>query len=601
LTVVARLNPGGPIGSVTGELRAIAQRLDAEFPVRSIPVGDRPTTTLPRDWMARRLTDTPDSDARMAALILGLVALVLVVACTNLANLVMARGAARQQEIAVRRALGAQRWRLVRELLVEGGIIAVAGGLLSLLVVRALLNLATFDLPLPGRMLTIEPELNPSALAVASITALLSLIVFSLEPAWQLTRATVLPDLAGGDHAVGAVRSTRQRVFIRWQIAASVTFFLIAAVLARAVVTLARNDSGVDLDRLAIATAYLPRQSWDEARARAAMQAIADAVRQEPSIERAAISSGMPFGMNSSSWATATTPDKPFTNSSHFESTLVLASTPEFFRTLGIPILRGRAFDERDDAAAPRVMVISEGTARTFFGTTDAIGRQLMTKMWGREPIETYTVIGVARDTDAGRFGSRGGETTFVPQAQHYEPLFAIAARSAGDVNAAAKLIQKAARRAAPDVAIGTAGPASIVLAGQYFAARVAAALATALGLLTLVVSMIGLYGVQGHLVARRRREIGVRMAIGATREQIGRMVVKDGVRPVVEGIVLGTVLAIVARLLLRTFINANILVVDPLAFVLVPLPLISAAFVACYLPARRASRVDPNEALRDL
>ena len=601
LTVVGHLLPGRSPATANGELASTAARLDADFPQWTPRFEDRAPVRNPRVWSTRPATQVNESESRMAGLIVALVALVLIVACTNLANLMMARGAARQREIAVRRALGAGRWRLVRELVVESAVIGVLGGGFSLVVIRVLLAFATIDLPLPGRMFSIEPELNLAALTVAGTALLLSLVVFGLEPALQLTRGRVTPDLAGGDGAIGVVRSGRQRAFIRWQAATSVTFFLISAVLARLVIVEAGHDSGVDVDRLAVATAYLPPQNWDQTRALRSMTAAAALLRAEPGIESVALATGAPFGLNSTTWAQTTTPDKPFTAAGRFEMADFLASTPSIFRTLGVAIVRGRAFDERDDLAAPRVMVVSEKSARTFFGTTDVVGRQLVTRAWDRPPIETWTVVGVARETDSGSLLSRGNDTLYVPLAQHYEPLLVVFARTKADPGNAARLIQKSMRRADPDVALGASGPASIVLAGQFFAAKIAASLAAALGALTLLLAMVGLYGVQSHLVARRTRELGVRMAIGASRIDIERMVVREGVTPVVQGIVLGMLLATLVRVALRAFVSGQIHALDPAAFALVPIPLLVAALVACYVPARRAARVDPNEALRHL
>jgi len=212
-----------------------------------------------------------------------------------------------------------------------------------------------------------------------------------------------------------------------------------------------------------------------------------------------------------------------------------------------------------------------------------------------------YTVVGVARDTDTGEAASRRDTVIYMPLAQHFERNIAIFARTTGDASDAARAIQLAVRRAEPDLGIGTAGPASVIMAGEFLAARIAASFASGLGLLTLLMSMIGLYGIQSHIVARRSREIGLRMAIGASAAQVRRMVLGEGYRPVLQGIGLGLFLGVFIRLLLRATVNRNIDPFDPLAFAIVPIPLIAAAFVACYLPARRASCVDPNEALRHL
>lgn len=601
LIVVGRLAPGRTQASAAAELATVATRLDAEFPLRTTRFGDRPIAALPRAWSARVIEQTSGTDLRIATLILALVGLVLVVACTNLANLMLARGAARQREFAVRRALGADRWRLVRELSVESAVLGGLGGVFALIVTRVLLVLSTVDVPLPGGTFSLEPQMNMPALLVASAALLVSVLVFGLEPALQLTRAGVTADLSGGDASVGVPRSRRQQSFIRWQVAISATFFLIAAILAKVVATEARHDSGVDVDRLALATAYFPPQSWGPARAIRALSAAADLLRQEKGIESVALSTGVSFGLTPSFWATATTPDKPFMPSGRYESPTMLAATPDVFRTLGVTIVRGRSFDDRDEARAPRVMVVSEKTARTFFGTSDAIERQLLIKPGGRPPAETFTIVGIASDTDTGRLMSRSDGTIYVPLSQHYERFLVILARTTGDPARAARQIQKAVHRADPDVGLGAAGPASIMMAGPYFAARIAASFATALGALTLLLSMVGLYGVQSHIVARRTRELGVRMAIGASARQIRRMVLREGYRPVIEGLVLGLVFGAIARTALRAFVSATIQPIDPVAFALVPIPLVIAAFLACYVPARRASRVDPNVALRHL
>jgi putative ABC transport system permease protein len=601
LAVFGRLASGRAPAVANGEIGAIGRRLDVEFPFRKSISGDAPSAPLPRSWGVSGATEVNETETRAAALILALVALVLIVACTNLASLMLARGAARERDIAVRRALGAPRLRLVRELVFEGAIIAALGGSVSLLVVRALLAVATIEIPMPGRAFVLQPELNLPALVATSVALLISLLVFGLEPALQLTRAAVTPSLLGGDGSVGVVRSGRQRALIRWQVATSATFFLVAAVLAKVVAREALHNPGIDVDRLAVATMHLPQQVWDETRARRETAALAGLLRREQGIESVALATGVPFGLSMTSWAEATTPDKPFVPRVRYELTDMIAATPEVFGTLGIPIVRGRAFDDRDDRTAPHVMIVSEKTSRTFFGTTDAIGRQLMVQPWGRPPADTFTIVGIARDTDSGFLMSRANDTTYVPLSQHYEPFVVVMARTSGDPQKAARLIQRSARQVDPDLLINSAGPASVLLAGPYFAARIATSLAAALGMLTLLLAMVGLYGVQGHLVTRRTREIGVRMAVGATRDQIQHMVLAEGFRPVMEGLVLGLVLSILARLTLRALLSASIQAIDPIGFSLVPIPLFIAASVACCVPARRAARVDPNVALRHL
>jgi predicted permease len=602
LSVLGRLKPGRTAQNAAAELAAIGNRLDAALPLHNV-LHDGRRPVIPRRWSGALVNDR-NLDAppvRVDVLILGLVALVLVVACTNLANLMLARGTMRQHEIAVRRALGATRWRLVRELCIEGVIIATLGGVAALLVTRVLLVVMTVELPIPRGTFSLESRLNLPALIVASGTLLLSLLVFGLEPAIQLTRRSVAVDLAGGSGTAGTPRSRRQRTLIRWQVAISTCFFLVAAVLGRILVAEVRSDPGIALNNLALATVHFTFQGWDEARARRALDVAVDAARDEPGIESVSVSSGMPFGLSMTPYADLSTPDKPIVRPGRYEGGHVLASTPEIFRTLGVQIVRGRPFDLRDDAGARPVVVVSEHGARMLFGSVDAIGREVLVQVWGRPPAKTFTVVGVARDTDTDRRMSRSGATLYVPLAQHYEPNLALVARTSGDPAAAARMLQMAVRKADPDLGTGTAGPATMLLAGQFVAARVGGMLAGTLGLLTLVLAMVGLYGVQTHIVMRRTREVGVRMALGATDNQIERMVLLEGFRPVLSGLVLGLTFGVIARLGLRALIAAAIEIFDPIAFSVIPIVLFAAAFLACYLPARRAARVDPNVALRHL
>lgn len=602
LSVIGRLAGQRSAAAASTEIATIAARLDLAYPVHSVrtAAGARPVT--PRQWTVLPVNEqrTVGSEWRFTALLLGLIALVLVVACTNLANLMLARGATRQQEFAVRRALGASRWRLIRELSIESAIIAALGGIFTVVVTRGLLVMATVEVPTATGAFAVEPHVNLSVLLVASAALLLSMMIFGLEPALQLTRANVSADLTSGSGTVGVPRSGRQRAFIRWQVAISACFFLVAAVLAKVLVAEARHDPGVDVDRLSIATVHFTPLGWDESRARRTLEAAVDLLRQDRTIESVSVSSGTPFGMIMTPHARITTPDKPFTANVRDETAYLISATPDIFRTLGVPIIRGRGLDWRDDATAPRVMVVSEWTARRVFGTADAVGRQMLVQSWGRPPTETYTIVGIARDTDSQSLMSRNTGTTYVPLAQHYEPNLAVVARTPGDPAATTRLLQTALRRVDPDLATGMAGAASIVLAGPFVAARIAASLATALGLLTLILAMVGLYGVQSHMVTRRTREVGLRMALGAHVTEIERMVLREGFKPVVEGVILGLVFGTIVRLGLRAFIP-NVQVVDPLAFALVPIPLCLAALLACYVPARRAARVDPNVALRHL
>jgi putative ABC transport system permease protein len=601
--MVGRLRRGQPVAAAAAELRTIGDALDVEAPLHepAAPDGSRPVVR--RQWAARLFATLNDDGpaTRMGVLLLAIVGLVLIVACTNLGNLTLSRGVHRRHELAVRGALGASRGRLVRELLAETIVIAAAAAVCTVVLTRVLLAAAEIEVPTPLGIFMVEPALNLQAAAVASAALLLSMIVFGLEPALALTRHGVQPSLSVGTATSDPTRGRRQRAFIRWQVAISVCFFLIASVLVRVVAAEAMHDSGIALDRLAMTSIHVPPQRASDVRVRSSVEQAAALARQNRTFASVAVSSGMPFGLSWTPWATMTLPGDPPKPRAQRDITGMIAASPDIFRTLGIPIVLGRQFDDRDIASAAHVIVLSENTAKSLFGTGSAISRQVTLQEWGHFPAITFTVIGVARQTDSGRLMSRGGDVVYVPLADTRSPNFLLIGRTTADPAGAARQLQSVLRSVDPDLGTGMTGPAFWLVAGPYVAVRIGSALAAALGALTLLLAMIGLYGVQSQSVVYRTREMGVRMALGAEAAQIARMILGQGCRPVVEGMMLGLFFGTVARFAVRAILVAPIQIVDPVSLVLVPLPLGAAALLACYLPARRAARVDPNVALRHL
>lgn len=602
LSIVGRLAPGRTVANVALEAQTVGASLDKEAPLTVFAGADRPRRPAPRLWSAKPLTDRDALPGlRVDLLLLAMTFLVLVVACTNLGNLLLSRGAARTHEFAVRRALGASRPRLVRELLGESVLIALCGAAVTYPLTAGLMWLVTMEVPTARGAVTVAPELSLPPMLVAGGALLASVLIFGLEPALSLTRDGSSVQLSSEAGAAPPRRRRRQRAFIRWQVAVAVSFFLVTTVLARLLIAEARHDSGIALDRLAVASVHFGLQGWDEPRARAALDRVGELTPEYPHLESVAIASGLPFGMSMTPMAQLSTPDRRFVLNGKYETSDVLTATPNIFRTLGVPVVAGRAFDDRDTPAAPLVGVISEFTALKMFGTRNAIGRQLSYKLYygGYDAPQTITVVGISRDTDVDRLMSRDECLIYVPLAQRYLPNLLLIARTSGSASDAAATLQTIARRVDPELSTGTTGPASWLAAGPWVAARAGGAVATGLGLLTLALAMVGLYGVQSQLATHRTREVGIRMALGAAAASVQRMMIRDGFRPVLEGFAAGLVLGTLARGALRATIVGDVALVDPLALVVVPIPLALAAFAACYAPARRAARVDPSIALR--
>jgi predicted permease len=603
LVVFGRLAPAVSVSTAAAELNAIAATLDTSFPPRT-PSGQPRATERP--WKGKTMAAISGEDTslrRFGRTIVALVALVLAVACTNLANLVLARGAARQHEIAVRRALGASRGRLVREQCAESLLLATAGGLAAYVVFQGLCVLmdVEFNLVLPGGgrwILAVRPAPDATALWIAAGSLLVSLVVFGLEPALQLTRSRDLRgELAAGVGVLGAPKTRRQRTLLRWQVAISAGFFIVATIFVKYTIAEARHDPGIDLKPLGVAVLNFRTQLWDEARVRRTVDRVVEETRKDPAIEAVSVSTGMPLGLPAMR-LTLSQPGTAIDSKPDRYNATGVGTTPSLFRTIGVPILHGRGFDDRDQAAAAPVVVLSEFTARRIFGTSDAVGRPVVVE--GRFRV-TATVIGVARDTDVGYVFGESRPVVYLPLAQRYEPFLAIVARSTGDAATAVRALRGALRHVDPDLAVEVIGAGRTVLAGASVFLRAMGVAALALGALTLALAMVGLFGIQSHIVAHRTREIGVRISLGASPSQIQRMVLRDGYRPVVEGLALGLFIGVNLRVIVRAYTDLEVSVIDPWLFFVVPIPLIVAAFCACYFPAHRAAGVDPNVALRHL
>jgi predicted permease len=597
VSVYGRLKAGVIPDRGRTDLNLIGQRLDAAYPL------DRQRR---RDWSLRvNATDAGDAEAvnTIAGMILTGVGMLLLIACSNLANLALAKGTSRAEETAVRTALGASRWRLVREQLIESALVVIAGGGLGVWLLSALIDLFTIDFALGrGLVMTFRPELSVAVLGSSIVSMVLAVVVFGLWPAIQGTRSDVRT-------RIGAASSTPprwrlHRNLVAWQVCGCVALTLVAAMSQRIIGTIGRSLPGVPTAPVAVAEIDFSLNARDENQARRTVDALVAGLRGQPGIERVVASSGLPFmfAVNPGASYRATTPDAPISQTRDpREYAYVIATMPGLFEAYDLPIARGRGFTDRDDAAAPRVAVISERLARTLFQSIDVAGRSVVIDRPRSDP-ETLTIVGVSRNPDGTPRTMRGDSYVFVPWAQRYDRNVPVIMTARGaSPPAVLGLMRSTIRRVDPDLAVSLSGTGRVVLQGPLFLLRVIAGLSTALAACSLVLAMAGLFGVLSHVVLRRTREIGIRLALGADRGRIFRLILRDGLYPVAKGIVLGLTIGAGARMAVRAWVVTDISAFEPLAFALIPVPFILAALVACYLPAARASRVDPNVALRDL
>lgn len=606
LSVVGRLADARTVAHATSELRLIGGRIDAVEPLPHQKVRGSADLPRPREWTARSADEGFDlSDAReVLRIVLLIPILVLAVACTNLANFALSRGTARQNEFAVRRALGATRWQLIRSQLVEHGLVAGIGGAGAVVVAQSLLTLVAATIRrLFGEMpeYRIDTTIDGYVLVSVGVAALLSVIVAGLIPALQLTRRSVGQEMAADHPSTSAPRWRGRSNLIALQVSVTVALLLVAALCVRQLPKLSIAASGMALDRVAVVTVPFAYQAIDEARSRRTIERLLTDTEGFPGVISTSSASERQFN-----YLVAVTPERQTAtpNDPKRPRSPVVSVSGRYFDTVGLSVISGRAFGAEDALGTEPVAIISVSQARSLFGSSDVVRRRIAVQDdWEEATASLRTIVGVAADT----YSRRGSPEAFlyIPFAQRFEDQVGvqIQARVAdgGDPPAIARAMRDQLRRIDPDIAVSYVGRADAINRGPEVILGLLVVALSVLAGLALVFSMTGLYGILSHVVVRRTRELGIRAALGAEPRRLIRMILKDGARPVLEGLAIGLGIAAGVRLGMQPWFTDPVTAIDPVAVVIAFVPLIASAILACYLPARRAARVDPNVALRHL
>lgn len=620
LYVKGRLRSGSTVASAAAEARTIAQRLDTEFPLTSLTrsYGTGPDPRRHRLWHVMpasdvRLHEGIHAYARMLTMAVeAIVVLALLVASTNVANLIIGRSSSRRHELAVRVAFGASRARLIAEHLIEAGVLLCAAAVVAAPVALLLMSgLLTFSVPIADGLITeVLPVVDRGVLVVGGLAAAAALLVCGLWPALHVTRGSLQEALATDNRLLGAPRWRWRQYLVAFQVAVSVALLAAALLCVQQADAYTRQNLGFDLDRLALVRLDFGAQDIAEAPARAIMREMVEIVRRERSVNEVALSSDLPSGF-----------EPPYTRvrAVTFDSLApreerlvkVLVSTPNIFRTLGVRLVAGRAFSDADDPKAPAVVILTERASRALFGRArDVLGSSVTLR---QEPasgdvggsalqVVMATVIGVAADEDAPSGMNARGLVIYAPIAQRYAERVVVVARASTDAATAAARMVEIVRHIAPRLAVTEAGTGLELAGPPMLPLQIVGTLTGGLGGLALILAMIGLYGGLSHVVAGRTTEIGIRMAVGATAREIQLMVVADGLRPVIGGLVIGLSLTASLWLSLRPLVARILPGAEPLVLMLsVPIAFIAVGLLASYHPARRAALTDPNGALRHL
>lgn len=611
LRLKARLAEGRTLDQAAADVSRIGAALDAAFPA---PAQGRRRSPQRAGWhvvpaASVRMHESidrlgvPISYGVMAAL-----ALVLLVACVNIANLLLARAASRRTEMATRVAIGASRWRLFRQLITESSLLCILGGIAGLFVAFVLTRFMALEFNIGrGFEFGFAPRLEWPVLLVAMGATMLAGLVFGLAPAVQGARTDVRSAMAGAV-TYRRRRISGRRMLVVMQLAVSVALLAVGSVFIQAFVRYARYDPSFDLSRTALATFELEfRFGDDHDTARRFLERLRDRAAEVPGVTAAAVVSAAPIGNPGPTNVAAEAETESLGDSIRVPRPRFLIAGPGALEIFGIPLVQGRFFDDRDAAGAPAVTVISESAARAIFGTAGAIGRRLrfLTQAYSGEPrpVEVVaTVVGITRDADVGVLGGDQRALMFVPFAefrQHDRRPFAVAVRTAGDPDAAASALSVLARRMDSEV-VTYVNTGPNILANEIVPTRIGAGVTGGLGALAFVLAVVGLYGVMSHMVAMRTREIGIRMALGAESRRVVRLILKEGVGVVMAGAAGGVVAAYWIVTIVRRLIF-GLEQQNPSLLFAVTTGLAVAALVACWIPARRAARVDPNVALRHL
>jgi len=587
LEAMVRLKPGVPIARAQADLNIVAADLGRTYPADSFPA-----VQLYELWRAPSMGGA--AVTAVMGIQLGVAAIVLLIACANVANLLLASAATRQRETAMRLTLGASRGRLVQQLLTESTLLAVAGGVTGLVFAYWTKDLVRAFVPPAPLPIDIEPQLNGVVLLFGVAITVATAFVFGLVPALQGSQASIVTALK--ETASGATTSPRRarlrQALVVAQVALSLLLLVSAGLFIRTLVNAQSVDPGFSLRSGLLASIDLQASGYDTARGRAFQEQLVARVRDVPGIEAASVAQRLPLGFGSSGDMSVTV--EGYTPAPNEEMHVYYNRVgPAFFATMGIGIFAGREFSERDGDGARDVAVINETLARRYFPGRSAIGGRIQA---GRRAVE---VVGIARDGKYQSVSEPPRPFMYLPLQQWYRPDIVLIARTTGDPAARVTALQAAVHALDPNLPLFDVRTVAEHLEVSVFIQRMIATLLGGFGALALLLAVVGLYGVIAAITAQRTTEIGMRMALGATRRDIVALILRQGCSVTMTGVAVGLAAAFAVTRLFRSLL-VGVTATDTISFIGTTLLLVAVALIACYVPARRAAAVDPLQALRN-
>jgi predicted permease len=571
------LKPGTSLDRAQVEVKEIANRMSSAYPVENANRGAR--LEFLREIMVR-------GSRPALQLLVGAVGLILLIACANVANLLLSRGAARQKELAVRAALGGSRGRLIRQLLTETMLLSLLGGGLGLLIAAWGVGVLW-----PSS----KAKLDAITLGFTFGVSLLSGILFGIAPAFQLADTKLQTALkeGGNSSGEGAYWSYARGLFVVLQVALSLTLLIGSGLLIRSFYKLLQVDLGFEPENILTMEYRLPRTRYGQSEAQWNFhRQVVERINEVPGVKSAALIRMLPLGQNSGS-VEVVLPDRERPPTGSEPTVLFNTATPSYFETMGISLLRGRLFNEQDAGDRPRVFLVNPTLARRFWPNEDPIGKQI-----GYSDGNIGTIIGIVGDSKQRSLTEAQSGQLYAYYGQIPGIWATIVVRTAVEPMGLSKAIREAVWKVDPDQPMW-----AIRTAGQLVDSRLAGyrSLMILMGVfaaLALVLAVVGVYGVVSYVVSQCTREIGIRMALGAQGRDVLRLVIGEGMKPVLIGVVLGLLAALGLTQWIKTMLY-DVHPADPATFVLVAALLTIVALLACWGPARRATKIDPLVALR--
>lgn len=594
LQVVGRLKPGVTVSEAQAQLTTIAARLAQAYP-------DTNLGTLAQPNQPRPLTVESESRVgpqgiivikRVSLFLFAVVGLVLLIACANVANLLLARASVRRREIAVRLAMGASRGRLVRQLLTESLMLALLGGVAGLLATQWTAGLLPGFFPanvLGGVDVSFDWRVLVFTFGITLVTALL----FGLVPALQATRLNLIPSLKDEAGASGQRlrRIGLRDVLVIAQLAMSLVLLVGAALFVRSLQQAVSFDPGFAAANILTATMDTASGRLSEAQGREFYRQALERAGTLPGVESVTVSGIVPLTGGGYRRKITLEGYQPQPDEDTELNTNVIGLN--YFKTMGIPLVAGRDFDTQDREGGALVVIVNEEVARRYY-RGNAVGQRLQIG----SGVPSREIIGVARTAKYRNLREDSLPFIYIPLGQDYQPEMSLMVRTAADPELLVGTVQNEVKALNKDVSVFAVQTMNERIGSELAGDRMIAVLLSVFGVGALLLAAIGIYGVMGYSVAQRTREIGVRIALGADRRDILKLIVGQGLVLVLIGAGIGLVLALAAMQVLKSVLF-GVSATDPLTFVSVVLVLMGVALLACYLPARRATKVDPLVALR--